>query len=407
MVVLRLLSAYDSRYAREMFARCCAWSTLLLIAMACEGRPSTHRKLNVRASSAATRAPLTTQPALLASASPLASGNGSLDAGAPSGDLVHCKALGKRGLVSIAQFQEDLVDMTPEFDHVLVLTFHPGLGRVTLTRVRRDGSSKDVVSRQSGVGEPKPPTWAPDAVYFTRQRNLYRMPLAGGESVLVAKGFSYSVAVGGGYAYGVTCDAKKSFDSLVRVAVGGGNLEPFADIEHTKPAEQDPGTFVCNYGSLVVDDKAVYLTHWNGRRVLRVDLESRATTSLAIKASYPSDLYLEDANLLFRASGGVYRTSKTEANAVRVTNLGSAPFTMVAYDSKALFTHESDPYATEECTYEVSSVTGKANKRDCFKAERPDEFPPDVGVRGIAVDDECIYTMRKHQKYTALYARSR
>jgi hypothetical protein len=232
------------------------------------------------------------------------------------------------------------------------------------------------------------------------------MPRAGGESVLVAKGFSYSVAVAGGYAYGVTCDAKKSFDTLVRVTVSGGNVEPFAEIEHTKPPEQDPGTFACNYSSLVADDKAVYLTHWNGRRVLRVDLESRATTTLAIRASYPSDLYLEDVNLVFRASGGVYRGSKTEANAVLITDLGSAPFTMVVYDPKALFTHQSDPYATEECTYEVSWSTGKSHKRDCFKAERPDEFPPDVGVRGIAVDDECIYTMRKHQKYTALYARS-
>jgi len=393
---------------KVMSAPSCAWSTLLLIAMACEGRSSTHRNIKAQASSTVTAAPLTTQPALLASAPPLASGgNGRLDAGAPAGDWVHCKALAKRGLVSIAQLQEDLVDMTPESDHVLLLTFHPGLGRVTLTRVRRDGSSKDVVSRQSGVGEPKPPTWAPDAVYFTRQRNLYRMPRAGGDSVLVAKGFSYSVAVAGGYAYGVICDAKKSFDRLVRVTVSGGNVEPFAEIEHTKPPEQDPGTFACNYSSLVADDKAVYLTHWNGRRVLRVDLESRATTTLAIRASYPSDLYLEDVNLVFRASGGVYRGSKTEANAVLITDLGSAPFTMVAYDPKALFTHQSDPYATEECTYEVSWSTGKSNKRDCFKAERPDEFPPDVGVRGIAVDGECIYTMRKHQKYTALYARSR
>jgi len=336
-----------------------------------------------------------------------AAGPSALASAEPTPEAVHCKALGKQGLLAIGLLHEELLELIVEGPNVMTFSHHQGLARVSLTQYRRDGATPFVIGRHTSRGDPKSPVLLKDAAYFTRNQVLYRMARDGGTTVEVAKGFANSIAVQGGFAYGVHCDAKAQKDQLNRVAITGGPIELVADIEHTTPAEQDPGTFACDYRSLVADEQAVYLGHWNGRRILRVALADRSVTTLATKTTYPQSLHLADDALYFQAQYGVYRSPKTKAEAVRVTELGSSPFTLVAYSPQGLFIHESGPYAPDEWTYGMSFATGKASKLEYFKALDPEETPPDTGVRDIAVDDECVYIARQYKGYLSLLARKR
>ena len=50
--------------------------------------------------------------------------------------------------------------------------------------------------------------------------------------------------------------------------------------------------------------------------------------------------------------------------------------------------------------------TGKPRKIEYFKASKPDEVPDDVGIRGLAADDECLYIARQLDQFVVIYARS-
>jgi hypothetical protein len=299
--------------------------------------------------------------------------------------------------------------MMTEQDSLFVFGFHAGLARISLNQYRRDGSPPKVIARHTALGEPKRPVLMPDAAYYTRNRTLYRMPRDGGEVVELAKGFSYEIAVNGGYVYGVSCDAKKPTDQLNRVSTEGGPVEVIADIDHRQPDTQTGGTFYCDYHSVVADDATVYVAHWNETRVLRISLADRTVTKLATNVAFPDSLHLEGDQILFQGGSGVYRCSKTKADARLVTELGVSPGTIVLYTPKGLIIYEPKdlPYDSEAWTYEVPWSTGKAQKVQYFKTLKPDEFPPSVGILGLGADDECIYFARELEKYSALYARSR
>jgi hypothetical protein len=309
--------------------------------------------------------------------------------------------------VSIGTLREDLVDMVTEGDGVMLFTYQRELARFSLSRIGRDGTPATVIGRHKGLGDPKSPVLGEDATYFIRNKTLYRMPRDGGETTQLAKAFSNAIAVKGNSIYGVSCDPKNPIDHLVRIATSGGEVESLVDIERPKAQDQDGGTFPCDYRSLAADDGAVYLAHWNGRRVLRVSLADKTVTALATKRAFPSHLGIEGESILFQAADGLYRVSKTGPDATRVTELGSSPFTMVVYSGPVLFIHQSEPYQTEEWTYEVPLAGGKPKKLEFYKALEPVDTPPDVGVRGIAADDECIYTVRQLKNAQALYARRR
>ncbi|MBN1610536.1 MAG: hypothetical protein JW940_28155 [Polyangiaceae bacterium] len=315
--------------------------------------------------------------------------------------------MGKRGLVSIGVLREELVDLVTEADSVVAFSFHRGLARASVTRFRRDGAAPVVIGRHTGLGEPKSPQLAADAAYFVRNRNLYRMPRSGDATTQLAPRFSNTIAVQGGFVYGVSCEPKRPIDHLIRIGTQGGAVETLVDFDRSASPATDQGTSACDYRALIVDDGAAYVAHWNGRRLLRISLGDRTILDLAPKKEFADHLHLLGADVVFQAGGGVYRVSKTTPNPKRITELGKSPFSYYAPTAEALYIHDAVPYAPEEWTYELPWSTGTAKKIEYFKALKPDETPPDVGIRGLAVDDECLYVARQLEKYTALYARGR
>lgn len=320
---------------------------------------------------------------------------------------VHCKALHKRGQISIGTLREAVVSLIPEGDSVFAFTYHQQLARVTLTRFCRDGSSSEVIGRHTALGEPKSPVLISDAAYFLRNKSLIRMSREGGESVELAKGFAGSIAVQGDFIYGFGCDAKKPPAHLLRVPIKGGSVEPIATIERLKEAERDGGSTVCDNQSAIADSMAVYAANWKRRQILRISLADGSLTPLSTKRAFPSNLAFDGEGILFQAAGGLYRVPKAEPTVTRVSELGSAPFTYVAHAGPVTYIHEGVPYAPEEWTYELVRATGKPQKLDLYGAINPGDTPPDTGIRGLAVDDECVYTARQLKNGIVLYARSR
>jgi hypothetical protein len=88
--------------------------------------------------------------------------------------FAHCKAVGKLGQVRITTLHEPVIELRAERDYVLAFTYAEPLARVTLHRIRRDGSSTEVVGRHTAAGEPASPVLSADAAYGRR-----RMPLHG------------------------------------------------------------------------------------------------------------------------------------------------------------------------------------------------------------------------------------
>ncbi len=391
-----------------MLAQLEVTSLLLLLALtACERSKSTSHAPPF-ATAAATSVSAATASAVAPAAPPsgAAPALGSSATTVKTG-LVHCKAIGKRGLVSIGVIREELIDLVTEGDGVFAFGYQRELARLTLRRFPRDGAPPTVIGRHTGAGEPKSPVLTADAAYFTRNKTLYRLPRSGGEPVELAKGFSGSIAVQGQYVYGFACDPKHPPDHLQRVGTEGGPVESIASIERVRSQEEDTSSAADDYRSLAADAQAIYATNWNGRRVLRISLTDRSVTELATKKAFPTRLQSDGDQLLFQTATGLFRVSKTQADAKRISELGSSPFSFIAHSGPVTFIHQCVPYGTEEWTYELTRASGQAKKLEYYKAVKPDETPPDVGIRGLAVDDECLYTARQLEKYMVLYARSR
>lgn len=326
-------------------------------------------------------------------------------------EAVHCKALGKRGLIPIgtlrsgAEAQVELTDLVVEGDHVVAMYYLQSLTKFTVTRYRRDGAPASVVGFHNGLGVPRSPILTADAIYFTRNRTLFRMQRANGEVTELVKGFSHGIGVQAGYVHGFDCDAKKPIDRLQRILASGGNVEFLAEIERNAPADRDLGQRNCDYRNFISDGSFIYAAHWNGRRIVRYSLTDRTLQEFVTKKPYPTGLSFVEDDVVFQSATGVHRCTKTSANPTRITELGKSPFSFIAVSGTGLIIHDIQPYTWEDWTYELPWSTGKARKIEYFKTPTEDSTG-DAGFRGLAVDGECIYLARQLEKSLVIYARS-
>jgi hypothetical protein len=307
--------------------------------------------------------------------------------------------------VAIGEHRDELIDSVAEGDRVLLFGYHRDLARVTLSSVPRDGAAGTVIARHTERGEPKAPAFTSEAVYYTRNKTLYRMDRSDGNVEALAKAFSYAVGVKNGFVYGVGCDGQDA-DRLVRVGVRGGEVEAVVDIPRGNAAVQDGSTFRCDYRSILADDDAIYLSHWNSRRLLRVELSSHKLSVLTTKQAFVDHLHVQDGQLVFQSSKGLHRASTTRPEVVRFGEIGQGPFTFLAYGREGVYVHQGVPYGLEESTYFVPWTTAPTEKLESWRALDPHQVPPDTGIRGLAVDDECLYVARSTGAAIRILARS-
>jgi len=392
---------------------------LLLTGAACTRPKATPRQETVVQVGSTSLAPfaVTLPPALPSSASVVQHpaspepSNATLPGPLAPTDIVHCKALGKRGLHPIATLQSDfdagveIVDLVVESAHVVALLYRPDLARFAMAQYRRDGGPVSIVGSHTGLGVPLSPIVLPDAVYFTRNRALFRMLRANGEVTELAKGFSYGIAIEAGYVYGFNCDAKMQIDRLRRISSSGGEIEALATIDRNVTEAMNSGQRNCDYRHLISDSKSIYAAHWNGRRIVRYSLADRTMQAYVTKLPYPMGLNFVGDDIVFQAADGIHRCSKASPNTTRITELGQSPFAFIAVSGTGLVIQGSKPYINEDWMYELPWSTGKPRKLEHF--ERVTDQPGgDIGIRGLAIDSECIYVARQLQNSLVIYARS-
>jgi hypothetical protein len=234
------------------------------------------------------------------------------------------------------------------------------------------------------------------------------MNLTGEATQELAKKFSFAVAFGEGFIYGMNCDATTPIDRLVRVAAVGGEVESLIEVERPKPQDQFDGTYPCDYRSLAVSGDSVYAAHWNGKRIVRFDLRAKNAEVIVKKKIFPDRLSVDSSHLVFQASDGIYRVSPRGVDVKRFTSMGAAPFSYFTFDDKSLYVHEGIAYGIEEWTYELPWATGKATKFQLYQDKSNlSEGIPWTGIMGIALDSECLYTARKQNDIVTIFARAR
>jgi hypothetical protein len=314
---------------------------------------------------------------------------------------VRCKALAQRKLVSIATHAERHLAMVARAGAVFELTHQRADARVVLLRAPRSGEPMQKLATFQAPGEPRGFAFTSDAAYFTQNKRLVRLGLDG-TSAALAKDFAEGIAADADFVYGVSCGPKQGPDRLQRVRVTGGEPEQLAEIQRS-PGMNGDGP-ACDYKFVALAAGTVYVSDWGGRRLLAVERQGGAVTTLAEKKAFPQRIELGAGELTFQASQGLYRLALPAGNPERITELASAPFARFVADASDYWVDQAEPYALEEKIYRLPRSGGAPREVRRFKALDQNETPADTGVDGIAVDDECLYIARRERSYTALLA---
>ncbi|MBN1611765.1 MAG: hypothetical protein JW940_34345 [Polyangiaceae bacterium] len=360
------------------------------------------------------------------------------DPGAAPATTAPCKAVGKRGQLALATQSGTFVShiLRTRGDHLFLLISSQPNARFTLLRIMRDGSTKTALGHLPGVGSPDGLWLTPDGAYTTFKRDLWRFPLAGGDAVLLAQGFSRSIAIEDGHVYGIQCgkaDKKEAktgkTDALVRAAMGGDRLAVLAKI--TRRSKE------CDYRGLAVDGTDAVLTDWPGRRLLSVSLSDGTVRVAATGHAFPRDVVMGPQDIDFATSKGLYRIAKAAVRAAPISDIGAAPAMDLADESNGLYrpakraspatrlsgvgatpfmdlagdqTHywifQGEPYEPTESIWRLPRSGGKATKVWTFANRGAEQG---TGIDAIAVDEQCVYYLQyaKSGDYFTVFARAK
>jgi hypothetical protein len=322
------------------------------------------------------------------------------DPGAAPATTVPCKAAGKRGQLALATQSGTFVShiLRTWGDDLFLLISSPPNARFTLLRIRRDGSAKTALGHLPGIGSPDGLWLTPDGAYTSFKRDLWRFPLAGGDAVLLAKGFSRSIAIQDGHVYGIQCGKADKTDALVRAGMDGDRLEVLAKITRTSKD--------CDYRALALDGAHAVVTDWPGRRLLSVSLSDGTVREAATGHAFPRDVVAGAQGIDFATSKGLYRIAQEGTPAARLSDIGATPFMDLAADATQYWVFQGEPYEPTESIWRLPRSGGKATKVWTFANRGAEEG---TGIDAIAVDEQCVYYLQyaKSGEYFTVFARAK
>ena len=326
------------------------------------------------------------------------------DAGKAREPAVHCKARGKRALALLGTVRGRVMGMEAHEGNLFLLHFEEDLRRASLTRIARDGSSRQKISHHDGPSEPKSFMMTSDAAYFTRKTHVIRMSLSSGEAKEVIHGFAEAITVAGDFVYGVSCGSKGAIaDTLVRVSLVTGSRESFAELPHVPTNKRASSSDACDYHFLAVDGDTVFISDWAGRRILSASLRDKSMSVVTHAGSYPMRITLEPETIVYQAEGGLYRVPRAGGESTRLADLANTPFTNYAYDGLEYWINQSVAYTDEVWIYRLGQAAANPHKVLKFKGYKDCSYPCEI-TDGIAVDDECLYVAHCEEHSDTLFA---
>lgn len=299
---------------------------------------------------------------------------------------VRCKARGTPGLITLGTLKDEEAELQARDGAVFVLSFHSALARARVTRFSRDGARPVLVGEHVGLGKPTNLAVTATAAYFSRKGSILRLGFDGGAPVEIAKGWSRAFALHDEVLYGVRRGAAGQPDRLVRVARQGGSPEVLVDFESL------PFSTASDYQCLVADGNDVFISDWNGRRVIAISLRERSTRILAKGSAFPLCSVLEAESLVCQTTFGLLRVPRDGGEVKILSDLRASPHDMeLATDSRDFWLYQEVRYTDVAGVYRVPGAGGETTRFEAFAPHYPGDPLHVDGFLDLAVDDECVY----------------
>lgn len=311
----------------------------------------------------------------------------------PPTQVVHCKALGKKGNIPVGSVRDQRVQLLTDAEHLYVLGHTHELARVRLLRLPRSGGEFETIGEQSkAINQPSRAVVHGGAAYYTQAGTLYRLGPESGPSTALHMGADSPPTVEGQRAYVVDCDRTGKTDRVLEVPLDGGVARTLAEIPHKSSKR-------CEYSSLVADRREVLIADWNGQRILAVERATGNVRELIRHRGFVQELMLEPNSLSFVSGRGLERADRNGNDAKVLVS----PETVLAPWSRAQV-HSGEYWFTDDIAY--TSVThiyrmpargGKPQSVVQFGSLEPAvvNTAGDAFLLSYAVDDECVYFVRE------------
>ncbi|HEY3497146.1 MAG TPA: hypothetical protein VGK73_20750 [Polyangiaceae bacterium] len=317
---------------------------------------------------------------------------------------MHCKALERKGSVSLGIVREELVWVAAERGYVYLLGYTHRLARVRFLRVSRAGGEQETLVEQKGLGEPSELVLRDGAAYYTQGGSLFRLGPEPSASVTLHRAADSPVAVDGDRAFFVDCDRPGKSDHLVEQPLSGGEARTLAELPHT------PGTR-CSYSSVVADAREVLIADWNGHLVHAVSRADGAVRELVKQRGFVEDLMLETDTVSFLSKRGLERMDRTGANSriLLASESVRAPYSRAKLHGGEYWLHDDIAYTTVTHLFRLPYQGGTPQAMATYKVAEPTlDTPGDEQLVSFGVDDECAYfTRKRHGQPLELLARAR
>ncbi|MBI3201823.1 MAG: hypothetical protein HYZ29_09800 [Myxococcales bacterium] len=314
----------------------------------------------------------------------------------PPAATVACKGVTKQKLTALTAQAGEFGGLAVRGDHVYLLAFDQPAARATLKRVGRDGEGAKVIGHSKSPGRISGLVVDADAAYFVHGKALVKLPIAGGEASTLRENVIRPIALAEGSLWYVECNSGEKKDQLMSLPRTGGEPAAQASWPRTTPGK------ACQYGDVVVTTDDFFVDDWTSRKVLAISRKDRSVRELAGKMPFPGRIAVEASDVVFQASGGLYRVPKAGGEAKKISELGSTPFHFFAWDESQFFVFNGEAYGMRHILSQLPKSGGRGKEIEWFQVQ---DVVVGSGVSDIAVDDSCIYLAKGGSAYVEVLAK--
>lgn len=315
---------------------------------------------------------------------------------APPAALAPCKALAKQKLVGLGTGPGEFGGFSVSAGSVYLVTFEQPRALATLKRIGRDGEGAQVLGQSKSPGRVNGLRVDDEGAYFVHGKALVKIPLAGGAAATLHEGVIRPIALAEQSVWFVRCNSGDKRDELVSLPRGGGEPKVQASWPRSGAGKG------CQYGEIAVTPDDFFLDDWTSRRVFAVARKDGTLRELASQTPFPGRIAVEANDVVFQASGGLYRVPKAGGEAKKISDWGSTPFHYLAWDGSQFFVFNAEAYGMRHTLLQLPLGGGRGKEIEWFAVK---DVVYGSGALDIAVDDSCVYLAKNADNYVEVLAR--
>jgi hypothetical protein len=287
---------------------------------------------------------------------------------------------------------------------VYLFSYHQSVARVRLTKISRDGSEMRVIASSREIGAPSHFQLTRTAAYFSRHGSVVRIGLDDGLVSEVATGLSPAFAVHAERVYGIILGRRGANDQLVVIERPGLPPTVLAEVP-AAPLIDHSGHKVLrreyDYRDVSVDDHDAFISDWDARRIIAVSLSNHSLRNIVSNRAFLLVRKVEPNAVVFSAASGLYRLIRSTGEITQLSEIGTAPAT-VSFDSdnSDFWIYQTEHIKDVFGIYRVPRSGGTATRFATIPSDTPADPLHEESLKGLAVDDECVYFARRLNRGT-------